>query len=107
MKSKISKIYKKIDDFLFSDTLFVLGFFVNLGLVTASYIFFSGIISLSFLENITKIWKVNIFTIIYLVLYGLAFKTLIGENKKLKVGFVVSNILILVVLIKYYITILL
>jgi len=106
MKSKISKIYKKIDDFLFSDTLFILGFFVNLGLVTATYIFFSATTSLAILENITKIWKVNIFTIVYLVLYGLAFKTLIGENKKLKVGFVVSNIVVLIVLIKYYITIL-
>ena len=107
MKVKILKKLKKIDNLLFSDTLFILGFFVNLGLVTATYIFFSAITSLAILENITKIWNVNIFTIIYLVLYGLAFKTLIGENKKLKIGFVVSNILILIVLIKYYITTLL
>lgn len=107
MKVKILKKLKKIDNLLFSDTLFILGFFVNLGLVTATYIFFSAITSLAILENITKIWNVNIFTIIYLILYGLAFKTLIGENKKLKIGFVVSNILILIVLIKYYITTLL
>ncbi len=107
MKSKILKKLKKIDNLLFSDNLFILGLFTNLGLVTGSYILFYSIISLSFFENITKIWEVNIFTIIYLLLHITAFKTLIGENKKLKTGFVVSNILVLIVLIKYYITLLL
>ena len=107
MKVKILKKLKEIDNLLFSDILFILGFLTNLGLVTASYILFLVITDLSFLENITKIWRVNIFTIIYLILHVMALKTLIGENKKLKIGLVVSNILILIVLIKYYITTLL
>jgi len=69
MKVKILKKLKKIDNLLFSDNLFILGLFVNLGLVTATYIFFSAITSLAILENITKIWNVNIFTIIYLLLH--------------------------------------
>ncbi|GAI95451.1 unnamed protein product, partial [marine sediment metagenome] len=75
MKVKILKIYKKIDDFLFSDTAFILGFLANLGLVTGAYIIFYSIISLSFFENIIMIWRINIFTIIYLLLHGMAFMT--------------------------------
>ncbi len=107
MKAKILKKLKEIDNLLFSDTSFILGLLANLGLVTATYIFFSAITSLAILENITKIWNVNIFTIIYLLLHVAAFKTLIEENKRLKIGLVISNILVLLVLIKMYLTILL
>ena len=108
MKKEILKKLRKIDDLLFSDWASALGLLTNLGLVTVSYILLLIIITdISFFEGISNIWKVNIFTIIYLLLSGVTFKTLIGKNKKFNTGFVISTILVIFVLVKIYIIILL
>jgi len=96
---------EKIKEVLFSDNIALIGFLTNLGLVTITFII-NLIIKNLVSTELTDLWKVNIFAIIYIILYALAYKEALVDNVKFKAGFVLSGIIVAVLIIKEYILLL-
>ena len=96
------KITQKIKIY-FSSPLFGFGFLTNLGLVTITYLIY-----LIAINNVTLsvLWGLNIFSIIYLLLYFLIEKDVRKmDNNFFMLGFVLSAIIIVLVIIISYIRI--
>ncbi len=96
MKQEITKRLK----IYFLSPFFKLGFLANLGLVTLTYI---GYLILRNNLILSSIWKLNVFTVIYLVFYFL----IRNDLKKLKndfteAGFVFASIIVLLLVVLSY-----
>lgn len=80
----------------------LLGFLSNLGIVSLAYfimIFFSEIFSISIIN------KTHVFSISYIIIMGLIYKTTLGENKHFNSGFILSAILTIIMIIANYLRI--
>lgn len=96
------KIVQKLKIY-FSSPIFGFGFLTNLGLVTITYLIYIIVIN-----NVTLsiLWGLNTFSIIYLLLYLLIWKDVRKmDNQFFMLGFVLSTIIIILVIIVSYIRI--
>jgi hypothetical protein len=102
MGRKESIFFKKLDYLLFSDTLSIIGFLTNLGLITSSYIIISIFKDIFSIEGLSLLWELNIFAITYLILLGTTFKWIIGKDSKFNIGFIIAAICVILITISRY-----
>ncbi|MEX0920418.1 MAG: hypothetical protein WDZ69_02440 [Candidatus Pacearchaeota archaeon] len=100
----VKQIIKGANYLLFSNTLALLGFLVNLGLITITYIVIFIIDGYIYsLERLSFLNFLNIFSVTYLILAGITWKWAVGKNDKFNSGFILSGIFVALIIIGTYI----
>jgi len=94
----IKKNHKFEENYL-SGPIPILGLLANFGLASISYLI---ILEINRWAEMSTLWNLNIFSIIYLTFYLISLKYIVKKDNKLRFGFILSFILIgLSVLIRY------